>query len=163
MRALGKSKRSIGTYIEELQTHQICKVVPAKNQYGRTMFEIADATGPTSVTTRARHRPIHKPTYNPFETTSSRSAAYREPSAPPTNTSPSAFMSAPFLWGVIENAMLLGVCRKYICWLNQQSRQPIQTLRYFEPLIAEVQAQPLPPGYAAAYLRQKIQQLSPIC
>src|SRR5262249_2858299 len=39
MAALNKSKRSIGSYIEELQTRRICNVVPAKNQYARTVFE----------------------------------------------------------------------------------------------------------------------------
>ena len=59
---------------------------------------------------------------------------------------------------VIQNAMLLGACRKYESWLNRQEvREPIQSLRYFESVIAEIQAQPLPAGYAA-YLRSKMQQ-----
>src|SRR5262249_49884967 len=40
--AFGKSKRTIGTYVEELQTQHVCLVLPAKNQYARTVFEIAD-------------------------------------------------------------------------------------------------------------------------
>ena len=44
--ALGKSKRSIGSYIEDLRSHDVCKVFPAKNQYGRTGFEISDSYWP---------------------------------------------------------------------------------------------------------------------
>ena len=44
--ALRKSKRSIGNHIEELQAHQVCNVLSAKNQYARTVFEISDRYWP---------------------------------------------------------------------------------------------------------------------
>ena len=157
MRALGKSKRSIGTYIEELQTHQICNVFPAKNQYGRTMFEVADAYWPynrgdcQSSTDPQAYVESVREYFLSFGCVSGTFSAADQQIA-------QRLYERAIPLAVIENAMLLGVCRKYICWLNQQSREPIQTLRYFQSVISEVQAQPLPPGYAA-YLRQKIQQL----
>src|SRR5207248_295357 len=59
--------------------------------------------------------------------------------------------------GVIEGAMLLGACRKYVSWFNHEAQEPIQSLHYFESIIAEIQAQPLPAGYTG-YLRWKIRQ-----
>jgi hypothetical protein len=158
MTVLGKSKRSIGTYIQELQTQQICKVFPAKNQHGRTMFEISDAYWPYDrgdCSQASTHQQAYvesvRDYFLSFACVSGTFGAADEQIA-------QHLYERAIPLAVIENAMLLGVCRKYICWLNRQSRQPIQTLHYFEPVIAEVQAQPLPPGYAA-YLRKKIQQL----
>lgn len=55
--------------------------------------------------------------------------------------------------------MLLGACRKYGSWLQGKALEPILSIRYFEALIAEIQKEPLPPGYSG-YLRNKIGQLT---
>ena len=44
---------------------------------------------------------------------------------------------------VIEDAMLMGACRKYISWFEGRALEPIRSLAYFEPLIAEIQEKPL--------------------
>jgi len=43
---LGKSKRSIGTYIAELESKGICLLKPGKNQFAATVFEITDSYWP---------------------------------------------------------------------------------------------------------------------
>ena len=43
--------------------------------------------------------------------------------------------------------MLMGACRKYASWLNGGKSEPIGSLSYFKALVAEMQDQPLPPGY----------------
>jgi len=158
--AVNKSKRSIGNHIDELQINQFCNVFPAKNQYARTVFEISD-----------RYWPYHRNNPSqPSEEERNYLDAVRRCFLSLGCTSPrfgvADEQAARHMYhrciplGVIDAAMLLGVCRKYICWLNNgQSLKPIQGLCYFEPVIAEVQAQPLPPGYAA-YLRHKFQQLT---
>ena len=74
-----------------------------------------------------------------------------------------ASKSSPDAGGIslalIENAMLLGACRKYGSWLQGKALKPIQSIRYFEALIAEIQKEPLPLGYSG-YLRKKIRQLN---
>ena len=159
MTALGKSKRSIGTYVEELQTNQVCKVVPAKNQYGRTVFEISDSYWP--------YHPLDssQPSTDPQAYVESVRECFLSFGCVLARFGEADVQIAQHFYQraipltVIENAMLLGACRKYLSWLNRQSLEPIQSLRYFEPVIAQIQAQPLPPGYAA-YLRMKIQQFA---
>lgn len=157
--ALKKSKRAIGTYVAELESKGICKVQRAANQFAATTFTIADSYWP----------------YYRLETSSDspQEIAYM-------NSVREWFLSLGCVSGkfgaadveitrqmhrrgiplaLIENAMLLGACRKYGSWFQGQALEPILSIRYFEALIEEIQKQPLPPGYSD-YLRKKIRQLN---
>lgn len=58
----------------------------------------------------------------------------------------------------IGQAILLGCSRKYVSWRNNQAvHGPISTLRYFEPLLEEIEKQKLDPDYWE-YLRSRIQR-----
>src|SRR5208283_4372333 len=61
--------------------------------------------------------------------------------------------------GLVQDAMLLGACRKFDSWLNGGPSEPIRSMAYFEPLIAEIQAKPLPAGYSG-HLRSTLQRLA---
>lgn len=157
--ALKKSKRAIGTYVAELESKAICRVQSGTNQFAATIFTIADSYWP-----------------------------YRRPDSHPDSSEEIAYATSVREWflslgcvsgkfgaadveiarqicrrgiplAVVENATLLGACRKYGSWLQGQALEPILSLRYFEPLIAEIQNKPLPPGYSG-YLRKKIRQLT---
>lgn len=157
--ALGKSKRAIGSYIAELEAREICHVNPGKNQFAHTTFEISDSYWPYR---RSDDCPE-----------SSEQKAYVE-------TVRACFLSLGCGSGkfgaaevaearglqrrgipltVIEEAMLLGACRKYGSWFEGRSSEPIQSLRYFDQLIAEIQQEPLPAGYPG-YLREKVRKLA---
>ena len=60
----------------------------------------------------------------------------------------------------IEQAILLGCVRKYVSWRNRSSQAPIASLYYFEPLLAEIEEQKIPPDYweylCARLLRMEI-------
>ncbi len=58
---------------------------------------------------------------------------------------------------VVQEALLLGATRKYVSRLNEGCRDLIATLHYFEPLVEEILAQPLPSGYRP-YLQRKLDQ-----
>lgn len=156
--ALEKSKRIVGAYVAELQAKEICDIEPGKNQFAPTVFRISDSYWPY-------HRSDESLKHSEQE---SYIASVRE-----------GFLSLGCVIGkfgaaevqaarnmqirgipvaVIQDAMLLGACRKYTSWLNGEALEPIRSLAYFEPLIAEVQSEPLPPGYSA-YLRRKVQKL----
>ena len=157
--ALKKSKRAIGTYVAELESNAICKVQKGINQFAATTFTIADS-----------YWPYHRPDSHPD---SPEEIAY-------VTSVRESFLSLGCVSGrfgaadveiarqmcrrhiplaVVENAMLLGACRKYGSWLQGQALEPILSLRYFEALIAEIQKQPLPPGYPG-YLRKKVRQIT---
>ena len=157
--ALRKSKRAIGTYVAELGSAGVCLVKPGKNQFAGTIFEISDC-----------YWPYHR-AGNDFE--SSEQEAYMDSVREcflALGCGSGKFGAAEAAaagnlhrrgipWSVLEEAMLLGACRKYTSWIEGQALEPIRSLTYFEPLIAEVQERPLPPGYSA-YLRKKVSQLA---
>lgn len=157
--ALGKSKRIIGSYVVELERKGVCKVRPGKNQFTATVYEISD-----------RYWPYHRVSVDPespeikayvasvcewFEglgcTTGQFGAAETEAAR--------QLQQRAVPLGVVYDAMLLGACRKLDSWLNGRPTEPIRSMAYFEPLIAEIQAEPLPAGYSA-YLRMKVRQFS---
>ena len=156
---LKKSKRAIGTYVAELESKAICNVQKGTNQFAATTFTIADS-----------YWPYHRPDSHPD---SPEKTAY-------VNSVRESFLSLGCVSGkfgsadveiarqmrrrgiplaVVENAMLLGACRKYSSWFQGQALEPILSVRYFEGLIAEIQKQPLPPGYSG-YIRKKVRQLT---
>ncbi len=157
--ALGKSKRVIGIYVAELQAEGVCLVQSGKNQFAGTIFEISDSFWPY-------HRAA-----NDFE--SPEQKAYVESvrecflalgcgsgkfgAAETAAASDMHRRGIPL--AVIEQAMLMGACRKYTSWFEGRAPEPIRSLAYFGQLIAEIQEKPFPPGYDG-YLRVKVRQLS---
>ena len=60
---------------------------------------------------------------------------------------------------VIEDAMMVGACRKYVSWLNSGPSAPIASLHYFDAIIEEVLERPFPPGYRE-YMQQQVEKLA---
>jgi len=60
---------------------------------------------------------------------------------------------------VAEGALLLASLRRLIRNSDLQSLTPIRSLAYFQPVIEELQQQPLPAGYLD-YLRLKFQKVA---
>lgn len=57
----------------------------------------------------------------------------------------------------IGQAILLGCGRKYVAWRNNQAHGPISSLRYFEPILDEIEQQKIDPDYWG-FLRFRIQR-----
>jgi hypothetical protein len=157
--ALGKSKRIIGSYVAELATKGVCKVRPGKNQFTATVYEISDrywpyhrvSVDPESPEIKAYVESVRK-WFEGLGCTTGKFGAAEADAAKQLQQ-----RTVPL--GVVYDAMLLGACRKLDSWLNDRPTEPIRSMAYFEPLIAEIQAKPLPAGYSA-YLRMKVRQFS---
>jgi hypothetical protein len=157
--ALGKSKRVIGTYVAELEAKAICTVQPGKNQFAGTIFEISDSYWPY-------HRSNNCPE-SPEQTVYIESVreyflalgcgSGKFGAAEASCARDMQRRGIPL--AVIEEAMFLGACRKYNSWFEGRGAEPIWSLQYFEPLIAEILEKPLPPGYSG-YLRKKVKELT---
>ena len=153
--AIGRSKRIIGRYVDELQSKAVCSVHPARNQHAATSFEILDAFWPYHRTGRGEEPPEMR------RYVESLRDAFLGLGCTSGNFGAADVSVARDLYhrriplGVIDEAMLMAACRKYSAWLNGQESSPIQSMRYFESVIAEIQQQPLPAGYAG-YLRRKV-------
>lgn len=157
--ALGKSKRIIGSYVAELETKGVCKVRSGKNQFTATVYEISDqywpyhraAADPESPESKAYVESVRE-WFERLGCTSGKFGAAETEAA-------KQLQGRAVPLSVVYDAMLLGACRKLDSWLNGRPTEPIRSMAYFEPLIAEIQAKPLPAGYSA-YLRVKVQQFS---
>lgn len=55
----------------------------------------------------------------------------------------------------IEQAVLIGCVRKYVSWRNNQTRTLINSLRYFEPILQELETMKTDPDYWN-YLRYRL-------
>ena len=157
--AMGKSKRAMGAYIAELEAREICSVNPGKNQFAHTTFEISDSYWPYRRSDDCPESPEQK-TYVESVRTCFLSLGCGSGEFGATDAADARNLQRrgiPLV--VVEEAMLIGACRKYSSWFEGNALEPIRSLRYFDPLIAEIQKEPLPSGYPA-YLREKIKKLA---
>jgi hypothetical protein len=156
---LGKSKRAIGSYVAELEARKVCSVNPGKNQFAHTTFEISDSYWPYRRSEDCPESPDQKAYVESVRACflSLGCGSGKFGAAEASDARDMQRRGIPLT--VIEEAMLLGACRKYGSWFEGRVSQPIQNLRYFDQLIVEIQKEPLPPGYPA-YLREKIKQLA---
>jgi len=157
--AMGKSKRAMGSYIAELEAREICRVNPGKNQFAHTTFEISDSYWPYLRLEDRPESPEQKAYIESVRTCflSLGCGSGRFGSADAAAARDLEQQGIPL--SLVEEAMLMGACRKYSSWFEGSALEPIQSLHYFDQLIAEIQKQPLPPGYSA-YLRDKIRKLA---
>jgi len=160
-RVLGKSRRIIGKYMAELEEEGICTISSGRNQYARNIFEILDA-----------YWPYHRPGMAD-ETKCKEEDAYvaavrdrflatgctRGKFGIGDEKSARAMKEGGVSLELVQEALLLGACRKYDSWLNGGSPEPIGSLAYFEALLSELRDRPLPPGYRG-YLHTKVAQLA---
>ena len=160
-KALGKSKRAIGGYVTELENTAVCQITAARNQHGRTAFQVREEFWPYRRKVQAK-----PPVDAELERyTDSIRECYLSLGDIGTEFHPSDVSIAKELYerriplGVIRDAILLGACRKYQSWLNGKPAQPIRTLRYFEGIITEVRNEPLPAGYSN-YLGRTLQRFA---
>ena len=160
-KAIGKSRRIVGKYIEELQGKQVCSVSSAKNQYGRTSFEISNEYWPYCRTMPANDRQAQADdsymeaiktrfthfgcTVGKFSIRDAQFARVLQRRGVPLET--------------VQDAMLIGAARKFVSWLNSGQSQPITTLAYFAAVISEIQERPFSAGYRE-YLERKVVQLT---
>ena len=157
-RSLGKSPRSITSYLKELQRQGVCQVQAAANQHQRGSIEIVD-----------RFWPYHKQL---SETPLSDQTSYIEQVR-------RLFLSRACVQGTfsavdeklavelyqrhvplerIERAYLLGCTRKYVALLNHPSAALISSLHYFTALLGELEELNVSPDYWS-YLSHKMDGL----
>jgi len=158
--AIGKSRRIVGKYVEELEAKRVCTVRRGTNQYARTSFEIraeywpycSDSAAPDNGRVHNEYVDAIRRSFVSIACTigkfSARDAQFAE-----------ELQRRRIPLDLVQDALLMGACRKYISWLNGGSTEPIGSLRYFEGLIAEIRERPLQAGYRE-YLQQKMEQLT---
>ncbi len=152
---LHKSRRIVGKYIRELESKGVCNVLHGKNQYARTCFEIRDEYWPynrsTDESTQNAYVDSIKNSFISLGCTTGKFTARDAQIA-------DQFQRRHIPLELIQDALLMGACRKLISLLNGNSEEPIASLAYFEALISEIRERPIPADYRE-YLRKKVEQL----
>ncbi len=137
-RALGKSRNSIGAYLEELARQHICVIKPAPNQHQPGAIQITDdfwpyhrdpvsesAAGEAAFVEQIRSWLAHYAIVR-----SSFGAVERKLAA--------QWFRDGIPWRQVERALLLGLSRKHLAAYNSTAPSPIYSLNYFLPLLDEV-------------------------
>ncbi len=157
-RSLGKSPRSITSYLHELRRRGVCQVPTAANQHQTGCLEVCGRFWPyhkqlsaTPVSDQARYveqiRQLflrHSCVQGTFSAADEKLAAdwYRR--------------HVPL--EQMEQAYLLGCARKYVALLSRPSGERISSLRYFTPLLSEVAERTVSADYWP-HLAHKVEQL----
>jgi len=160
-KAIGKSRRIVGKYIEELEDKEVCTIRSGTNQYARTCFEIREEYWPYRRTQEVEGAdgPVRNAYVDAIKSSfvaigctigkfSARDVQFAQD-----------LQQRGILLETVQDAMLMGAARKYISWLNGGAPQPIGSLVYFATLVSEIQERPLPADYRE-YLRKKVVQLA---
>jgi hypothetical protein len=156
--ALGKSRRSVNTYFDELRDHGVCEMQAAINQHGTNAITICDNFWPY---TRATSNPPTQDQSVYFRgiksLLSARACVRCSFSAGDQKLSASYFHRGITL-EQLEHAIALGCSRKYLSWLNGADYKPIVSLHYFADLVEEACDEDTPTGYRD-YLLAKLKKL----
>jgi len=160
-KAIGKSRRIVGKYIDELKHKQVCSVRSARNQHARTCIEIREEYWPYRRTPEAEsaNGQVRNPYVEAIRSSfvalgctvgkfSSRDAQFAQD-----------LQQRGIPLEIVQDALFMGAVRKYISWLNGGSLEPIGSLAYFATLLPEIQQRPLPADYRE-YLREKVVKLA---
>jgi hypothetical protein len=157
-RNLKKGQQTLRRYLGEMQTAGICQSRFSHSPLGRGMIEISEAYWPYLT--------------NAEEAATNGTSAYiaeikkmllaRACVRTSLSTADEILAREWFERGVtleqIEQAVLMGCSRKYVSWRNNQTRTPIGSLRYFEPILDELKDQKTEPDYWG-YIRYKMDRM----
>ena len=141
--ALRKSRRSLFTYLGELQSRGLVQLSLARNQHERTHIQISEAFWPY------QRSLVQEPEAAESQYLDQVACLLLDAPGVQCSFSPADRQLAARLYrqGLslrqIEQALLLGCARKHVAWLNGHIGGPITSLSYFEPLIQEVRQQPV--------------------
>ena len=138
-RTLGKSRRSLQTYLEELQEKQVCRILAARNQHTAGLLEICPDYWPY-VAESLTSGPSH-PEENYVEAIGQIFVArpcVRSLYAAADRQLARHWFHSGLALPLAEQAIFLGCARKYASWLNGLNGEPIGSLAYFIPVLEEI-------------------------
>lgn len=158
--ALGKSRRSIGSYLEELERKGVCRRFSAPNQYVDGVLQVSEEYWPYqgkqkasaekgqeegNYLERIRKVLLDQPCIRFALSAADRQLARR-------------WFQQAIPVEEVEQALLIGCGRKYLSWLDGQPGEPIGSLHYFTSILEEIARLTLSSDYCA-FNRLQVQRL----
>lgn len=158
VKALGKSRRSVVAYLEELRRQGVCKARPARNQHGQGQIEICDAFWPYQ-----KRLPQQKPRTLADYTAHIRRlladrACVKMLFSPADEKLAAVLFDRQVPIEVVEQGILTGCARKYMSLLTTPNSGLIVSLSYFQNAIEEAVASKVTSDYWR-YLRHRVRSL----
>jgi hypothetical protein len=157
-KALGKSRRSVVAYLEELRREGVCRAWPAKNQHGQGEIEICEAFWPYE-----RRAPQQKPQSLAEYTAHinrllAGQACVKLSFSPADEKLAASFFERKLPIDVVERGILLGCTRKYMTLLAIPNSGLIMSLNYFQNAVEEAATSKVTEEYWR-YLRERVKGL----
>ena len=161
-RALRKSRRSIGTYLQELEERQVCRVRRSPNQHAPGVLEIADQYWPYQRSLSADSLSSTRSAQTLYVETIGEMLLERPCIRCRYSTSDRRLAAQWFQQGIeledVRQSIFLGCGRKYVSWLNGLPGQPIGALHYFSSVLQEVTSSQLSARYRTFNQMQMLRQ-----
>lgn len=148
-RSLGKSRSALGRHLRELESAGVCELESAPNQHRGSALTVRPAYWPY----RAASPPAAAPTGHGAAYVAAVRQAFLAPSCVQAAFGPEdARLAADWHAAGVplecaRRAILLGSTRKSLTLLGRPGGQPVRSLRYFEPLLREVERERFPEDY----------------
>ena len=153
-----RAQHTVRLYLREMQTAGVCRFRFGYSPRGNGVVEVAEEFWPYQ-----RH--VQEPSSNDStEFISTIRKMLQDRACVKTSASAADEILARewFDRGInlerIEWAILIGCIRKYVSWRNNQTRTMIVSLKYFAPVLEEVQTMKADPEYWA-YLRYRLMRM----
>lgn len=144
---LGKSRRSIASHFDELRQEGICRIHPAANQHRRTEIEVCDEFWPYTKDNSSIQPSESEQYLACIKAFLSKRACVQFTFTVADDQAVARLFVRHVPLELVERAIALGCCRRYVSLLNGADSGPIFSIAYFRDVIEEVQDPDIPSGY----------------
>lgn len=157
-KAVGRSRRSIITYMRELERQQVCRVQSATNQHDPGRIEICDQFWPYEKA-RKEDPPQDQASYiAKIRSLLGARRCVASSFAPADENLANALFQRGIPIQQVERGLLLGCARKYVNLLNNNSKDLVVSFSYFQNVIEEAGELQMSEDYWR-YLQVRIDQM----
>jgi hypothetical protein len=136
-KTLGRSRRSIIIYMEELQRQRVCRVQAAANQHAPGQIEICDAFWPYEKARKEQSAPNRESYVTQIRALMGTRGCVAISFAPADENLANDLFQRGVPIQQVERGFLLGCARKYSTLLNNKSNELIVSFSYFQNVIEE--------------------------
>ena len=157
-KAVGRSRRSIIIYLEELQRQQVCRVQSATNQHDSGHIEICDAFWPYEKTRKETATQDRASYVAQIQRLMGSRRCVANSFAPAEEKLANALFQRGVPIQQVERGFLLGCTRKHVTLLNGNSKELIVSFSYFQNVIEEAGELQMSEDYWR-YLQLRIHQM----
>lgn len=157
-KAVGRSRRSIIIYMDELQRQQICRVQAAANQHASGRIEICDSFWPYEKAKKQEALPDRASYVAQIRRLMGSRRCIANSFVPADENLANDLFQRGVPIQQVEHGLLLGCARKYSTLLNNKSNELIVSFSYFQNVIEEVRELQVSADYWR-YLQRRADQM----